>query len=293
MPNSPRVVLPLLAAGFLSACSPSTESGSTAEAPTAAPPAAARRSRRDAAARDVEWRFYGGNLASQRYSPLDQIDASNAGQLKIAWRFNTGNYGPRPEARNETTPLMIDGVLYTQAGTTRNVVAIDPKSGELLWHWRPNDGEQRYRARAAQDLWPRPRVLDRRRRQRALVHGDAGVLPRGARSRHRPTGAGLRRERHRRSHGRRARRGQRQVEHRQQLAADDRRRRRHRRSRARGRHAAAVEGEFEGRRARLRRPYRQAAVDVPHDSRTAASRATRRGSTARPKWSATPAFGLR
>ena len=37
MPNSPRVVLPLLAAGFLIACSPSTESGSTAEAPRAAP----------------------------------------------------------------------------------------------------------------------------------------------------------------------------------------------------------------------------------------------------------------
>ena len=93
---------------------------------------------------NVEWRFYGGNLASQRYSPLDQIDASNAGQLKIAWRFNTGNYGPRPEARNETTPLMIDGVLYTHAGVTRNVVAIDPKSGELLWVWRPDDGEQRF-----------------------------------------------------------------------------------------------------------------------------------------------------
>jgi glucose dehydrogenase len=98
----------------------------------------------DAAGEDVEWRFYGGNLASQRYSPLAQIDAANAGQLKIAWRFSTGNYGPRPEARNETTPLMIDGVLYTQVGITRNVVALDPKSGELLWVWRPNDGEQRF-----------------------------------------------------------------------------------------------------------------------------------------------------
>ena len=73
MPNSSRVVLPLLAAGFLSACSPSTESGSTAEAPAAAPPAVGA-APSDAAARDVEWRFYGGNLASQRYSPLDQID---------------------------------------------------------------------------------------------------------------------------------------------------------------------------------------------------------------------------
>ena len=41
---------------------------------------------------------------------------------------------------------MIDGVLYTAVGTTRNVVAVDPKSGELLWVWRPNDGEARYKA---------------------------------------------------------------------------------------------------------------------------------------------------
>ena len=48
--------------------------------------------------------------------------------------------------RNETTPLMIGGVLYTTVGVTRNVVAIDPKSGETLWAWRPNDGEQRFKA---------------------------------------------------------------------------------------------------------------------------------------------------
>ncbi|RPI61346.1 MAG: hypothetical protein EHM50_05815, partial [Lysobacterales bacterium] len=127
----------------MSACSPSTESGPRAEAPAATPPPASAEPA-DAAGQDVEWRFYGGNLASQRYSPLAQIDATNAGQLKIAWRFNTGNFGPRPEARNETTPLVIDGVLYTQVGITRNVVALDAKSGELLWVWRPNDGEQRF-----------------------------------------------------------------------------------------------------------------------------------------------------
>jgi quinoprotein glucose dehydrogenase len=62
----------------------------------------------------------------------------------VAWRFATGNFGPRPEARNETTPLMIDGVLYTQVGTTRNVVALDPQTGELLWVWRPNDDPERF-----------------------------------------------------------------------------------------------------------------------------------------------------
>jgi quinoprotein glucose dehydrogenase len=146
VPRSLRLVLPLFVV-LASACSPdSEESTSQAEAPaTAAPPAPAPQAASIAsAAQEGEWRFYGGNLASQRYSPLEQIDASNAGQLKIAWRFNTGNFGPRPEARNETTPLMIDGVLYTQAGTTRNMVALDPKTGELLWVWRPNDDPQRF-----------------------------------------------------------------------------------------------------------------------------------------------------
>jgi quinoprotein glucose dehydrogenase len=146
VPRSPRLVL-LLLIGIASACSPDTDESAqprvapaAAAAPTAPPTAASPAS----AAADGEWRFYGGNLASQRYSPLDEIDASNAGQLKVAWRFATGNFGPRPEARNETTPLMIDGVLYTQAGTTRNVVALDPKTGELLWVWRPNDDPERF-----------------------------------------------------------------------------------------------------------------------------------------------------
>jgi glucose dehydrogenase len=143
--KSLRAVLPFVAAGLVAGCSPGPEAAAPAAGtpPAAAAPTAAAAAA-SAAGPTVEWPYYGGNLASQRYSPLEQIDASNASQLKIAWRFNTGNYGPRPEARNETTPLMIDGVLYTQAGITRNVIAIDAKSGELLWVWRPNDGEQRF-----------------------------------------------------------------------------------------------------------------------------------------------------
>jgi len=131
----------LCAVVLFAGCAPANDP-STAATPAASPPSAEPAAARASA--DGEWPFYGGNLASQRYSPLGEIDASNAAQLKIAWRFNTGNYGARPEARNETTPLMIGGVLYTQVGTTRNVVAIDAGSGELLWVWRPNDDEQRY-----------------------------------------------------------------------------------------------------------------------------------------------------
>ena len=90
----------------------------------------------------LEWPVWGGNLASQHYSPLDQINADNVGDLRVAWRWFGGNFGPRPEPRSETTPLMIDGVLYATAGVTRNVVAIDALSGETLWVWRPNEGER-------------------------------------------------------------------------------------------------------------------------------------------------------
>jgi quinoprotein glucose dehydrogenase len=90
----------------------------------------------------VEWPHYGGNLAAQHYSPLEQIDADNVGKLRVVWRWYAGNFGPRPEQRSETTPLMIDGVLYATAGLTRNVAAIDAATGETLWVWRPNEGER-------------------------------------------------------------------------------------------------------------------------------------------------------
>ncbi|HET7133020.1 MAG TPA: PQQ-binding-like beta-propeller repeat protein, partial [Gammaproteobacteria bacterium] len=108
-----------------------------ASQPLFAQPAAA-----PAAGTMVEWPVYGGNLASQFYSPLDQINASNVKDLKVAWRWYAGNFGPNPELKSETTPLMIGGVLYATAGATRNVVAIDAASGETLWVWRPNEGER-------------------------------------------------------------------------------------------------------------------------------------------------------
>ena len=51
-----------------------------------------------------EWRTYGADLASTRYSPLDQITASNFGNLEIAWRFKTDNLGPRPSSISSRRP---------------------------------------------------------------------------------------------------------------------------------------------------------------------------------------------
>src|SRR6188472_889477 len=70
-----------------------------------------------------EWPDYSGDLRGWRYSPLDQITASNFNQLQVAWRFKTDNLGPRPEYKLEGTPLMVKGMLYTTGGTRRSVIS--------------------------------------------------------------------------------------------------------------------------------------------------------------------------
>ncbi|MSO55326.1 MAG: pyrroloquinoline quinone-dependent dehydrogenase [Acidobacteria bacterium] len=89
-----------------------------------------------------EWRSYAGDPGSTKYSPLDQINKDNAKTLRIAWRFKTDNLGVRPDYNMQVTPLVVNGVMYAQAGTRRAVVAINPATGELLWMWRMDEGKR-------------------------------------------------------------------------------------------------------------------------------------------------------
>ena len=93
-------------------------------------------------ARNGEWRTYGGDLGNTRYSPLDQIDASNFSTLEVAWRFKTDNLGPQPEFNLQSTPLVVGGKLYTTAGSRRSVISLDALTGELLWVHRIDEGER-------------------------------------------------------------------------------------------------------------------------------------------------------
>src|ERR1700730_15283207 len=93
-------------------------------------------------AKNGEWRTYGADLGHTRYSPLDQINATNFSKLEVAWRFKTDNLGPRPESQLEATPLMANGVVYSVAGTRRAVVALDAASGELLWTHSEREGQR-------------------------------------------------------------------------------------------------------------------------------------------------------
>jgi quinoprotein glucose dehydrogenase len=88
----------------------------------------------------VEWKTYGGDLASLRYSPLDQINRDNFSKLKVAWRLNTDLFGPRPDTLYSATPLVVGGVLYTTAGTRRAVVALNAATGEVIWVHTENEG---------------------------------------------------------------------------------------------------------------------------------------------------------
>jgi glucose dehydrogenase len=89
-----------------------------------------------------DWPNIHGGSAAQRYSPLDQINADNVGELEIAWRWSTVNFGLGIDYNNPSTPLEIDGVLYANVGTTRNVVALDATSGQVLWLWRAQEGDR-------------------------------------------------------------------------------------------------------------------------------------------------------
>jgi quinoprotein glucose dehydrogenase len=100
-----------------------------------------------------EWRSHGGTTFALRYSPLDQITTANVKELQIAWKWPSAEIeiqkaGPATRvSRNENTPLMASGTLFTVTGLGL-VAAIDPGNGQTRWVFdpesykpgRPNNG---------------------------------------------------------------------------------------------------------------------------------------------------------
>jgi quinoprotein glucose dehydrogenase len=89
-----------------------------------------------------DWPMYFADPSGSRYSPLDQINAGNFSKLEVAWHFKTDALGARPEYKLEGTPLEINGTIYTTAGSRRDVVALDARSGELKWLYSLNEGQR-------------------------------------------------------------------------------------------------------------------------------------------------------
>ena len=75
------------------------------------------------------WLMYSGNYFSQRYTRLDQIDTENVGRLEMQWAFQL-----RALDRAETTPLVVDGVMYVTESPD-NVIALDARTGSQYWRY--------------------------------------------------------------------------------------------------------------------------------------------------------------
>ncbi len=71
--------------------------------------------------------MYGGAPEDTRYSSLAQINRENVKKLQVAWTYDTGEAGGL-----QTSPLIVDGVLYAYT-PTQKVIALDARTGKLLW----------------------------------------------------------------------------------------------------------------------------------------------------------------
>src|SRR6266700_800599 len=98
------------------------------------------------AASAQEWRFYGGDAGGTRFSTLQQINRTNVGRLKKAWTYHMGEVdrgGNETDRQNiapfESTPLVIDGVLYFSTPSNR-VIALDAETGKEIWQFDPQAG---------------------------------------------------------------------------------------------------------------------------------------------------------
>ena len=85
---------------------------------------------------DQEWRFYGHDQGGMRFSPLKQINSTNVGQLQRAWTYRVAWGWDSGIMSFESTPLMIDGVLYFTTQTSR-AIAVDAETGKEIWVFDP------------------------------------------------------------------------------------------------------------------------------------------------------------
>jgi len=76
------------------------------------------------------WVTYSGNYQGHRYSPLDQINTTNAARLKPVWMYQINDPG-----QFETSPLVVDGILYISEPPS-NATALDARTGRPLWMYR-------------------------------------------------------------------------------------------------------------------------------------------------------------
>ena len=103
----------------------------TTPAPDAPPPVTNTQRIAAADAEPALWLTHGGNYHEQRYSQLSDINRDNVAELGLAWHFDFDTHRGQ-----ESTPLMVDGVIYVTTAWSK-VYALDAASGEQLWRFDP------------------------------------------------------------------------------------------------------------------------------------------------------------
>ncbi|MGC1414265.1 MAG: PQQ-dependent dehydrogenase, methanol/ethanol family [Candidatus Acidiferrum sp.] len=84
----------------------------------------------DSAKEPQNWLMYSGDYSGHRFSALDQITTANASALVPKWAYQTMAGG-----KFETTPLVVDGVLYG-TGQDDRAYALDARTGRPIWQYQ-------------------------------------------------------------------------------------------------------------------------------------------------------------
>jgi PQQ-dependent dehydrogenase (methanol/ethanol family) len=85
--------------------------------------------------RTVNWILHNLDLAGSRFSPMDQINASNVKSLVPRWLFQ---YGIIDGVSNQTTPIVVNGTMYV-TDPRGSVYAVDAADGRLFWTFDVTD----------------------------------------------------------------------------------------------------------------------------------------------------------
>jgi quinohemoprotein ethanol dehydrogenase len=80
------------------------------------------------------WLTNGGTLSNQRYSPLDEIDTDNVGDLKGVWMTDLSGSGVAAKYSAEAQPIVYQGVMYVPTGAD-DVFAVSVETGKVLWRY--------------------------------------------------------------------------------------------------------------------------------------------------------------
>lgn len=124
-----------------------------------------------------DWPLHNLDLHNSRYSPLDQINVSNATKLALKWSFDTA----KTEGIGSITPVVVDGVMYFNAGS--KLFAVNAATGKSLWAFAldtpfaggrrgPASGDGRIYAVGQRYLY----AVDAKTGKRVESFGDHGVL---------------------------------------------------------------------------------------------------------------------